>query len=389
MDRRVFFALFFSVFTTITGVGLVVPLLPVWADQMGASGFAVGLIFGAFSISRTIGLPYFGKASDRRGRKPYIVAGLLGYALISLLFLLAKDVWTLIFVRFLHGFASAMVLPVAQAYVGEITPFGAESRTMGMFNVAMYASLSIGPLLGGVVNEHFGLHTAFILMGVLTFLAFLLAVAFLPPTSTEPRKARLAQQVAYRKMLRDAGVLSLCVFRFAYTVAVGTIWGFMPVYAATRFGMGSTDIGICITTGVAVAGILQTPFGRMADKGDKRIFVLAGGLVMAASVFMFNQVEGFWGLFAVNAAYGVGGGISIPALMGLGVEEGKRLSAMGAVMAIITFSHSLGMMVGSLLAGAVKDFWSLSAAFPMAAVAMLLGAAGFWRLSPRKGKAVS
>ncbi|MEW5735051.1 MAG: MFS transporter [Thermodesulfobacteriota bacterium] len=387
MNRRVFFALFFSVFTTITGVGLVVPLLPVWASQMGASGFAVGLIFGSFSISRTLGLPYFGKASDRRGRKPYIVAGLFGYAFISLLFLFANDVWTLIAIRFLHGFASAAVLPVAQAYVGEITPFGKEARTMGLFNVAMYLSLSVGPLLGGVVNEHFGLHTAFLLMGVLTFAAFLLALISLPPTSTEPRTARLAEQVPYRELLRKKGVLALCLFRFVYTVCVGVIWGFMPVLASREFGMGSTAIGVCITMGVFTAGVLQTPLGYAADRSDKRVFVVLGGLFMAGSVYYYNRVSGFWGLFAANAAFGVGGGISMPALMGLGVEQGKREKAMGAIMALITLFHSLGMFVGAQLAGLVMDVWSLPAAFPVAAAIMAAGTLAFWALCPGEAKA--
>ena len=91
IDKKIFGTLFFSIFATVTGVGIVVPLLPVYAHHAGASGFAIGLIFGSFSLSRTLFLPYFGRLSDRKGRKPLIVPGLLAYALISALFLFYQE----------------------------------------------------------------------------------------------------------------------------------------------------------------------------------------------------------------------------------------------------------------------------------------------------------
>jgi DHA1 family multidrug resistance protein-like MFS transporter len=75
LDHKIFGILFFSLFVTVTGVGIVVPLLPVYAHDLGASGFYIGLIFGAFSLSRTLFLPYFGRLSDRKGRKRIILPG--------------------------------------------------------------------------------------------------------------------------------------------------------------------------------------------------------------------------------------------------------------------------------------------------------------------------
>ena len=111
IDQKIFATLLFSVFANVTGVGIVVPLLPIYAHELGASGFYVGLIFGSFSLSRTLCMPYFGRLSDRKGRKPFIMPGLMGYAVISIAFIFSNNVTTLIIIRFFHGVASAMLMP--------------------------------------------------------------------------------------------------------------------------------------------------------------------------------------------------------------------------------------------------------------------------------------
>ncbi|MCK5098325.1 MAG: MFS transporter, partial [Desulfobacteraceae bacterium] len=138
-QKKVFVTLFFTIFITVTGVGIVVPLLPIFAHELGASGLYIGMVFGSFSISRTILLPVFGRLSDKKGRKPFILAGLLGYAVTSLAFMFTTSVESLIIVRFFQGIASAMIMPVVQAYVGEITDKGSEGYSMGLFNMSMFA----------------------------------------------------------------------------------------------------------------------------------------------------------------------------------------------------------------------------------------------------------
>ena len=161
LNKSIFSTLFFSIFATVTGVGIVVPLLPVYAHDLGAGGLYIGLIFGAFSLSRSVLMPYFGRQSDKKGRKPYIVPGMFAYTLISIAFVFSKNINSLIVLRFVQGAASAMLLPVIQAYVGDITPRGREGFTMGIFNMSLFLGLSLGPLLGGVIKDHFSLNAAF------------------------------------------------------------------------------------------------------------------------------------------------------------------------------------------------------------------------------------
>ena len=293
LEKKIFVTLFFSIFTAVTGAGIVVPLLPVYAHNLGASGLYIGLIFGAFSLSRTFFLPYFGRSSDKRGRKPYIVTGMLCYALISFSFVLADSVETLIGIRFLQGIASAMIMPATQAYIGDITPENKEGLTMGLFNMSTFIGLSIGPMVGGVLNDRFNLDAAFISMGVLSSIGFFLSMFLLPPARTEQVLAFNVKPVSWLYLLQDRYIDGIFIFRFVYTACIGIIWGFLPVYADSEFALSSSYIGFLVMTGIFTSGVLQAPMGYLADRNNKRLMIILGGLVIIFSMFLYEWSERF------------------------------------------------------------------------------------------------
>lgn len=381
LDKAVFGTLFFSVFATITGVGIVVPLLPVYARSLGAGGFAIGLIFGAFSLSRVFFLPYFGRLSDRRGRKPLIVPGLLAYTLISFAFMVSSDIAALIAVRFFQGIASAMLLPVIQAYIGDITPEGREGFTMGLFQMSLFFGLSLGPVLGGIINDRFGLNAAFMGMGTLSLFGFLLSMVLLPPARSERVVRRGRPPVEWRRLLQSREIAALFTFRFAYTSCIGIIWGFLPVLAAGEFSLTSAAIGFLVMLGILVSGMIHMPMGYVADRVNKKALVVGGGLFVSYAVVSYAWADSVIELILASVAFGIGGGICMPALMAAAVTVGDRKDAMGSVMALLTVAHSLGMLAGSMFAGLMMDLVRLRAAFPLGAILMLAGALSFWLLS--------
>lgn len=381
IDKKIFSALFFSIFAAVTGIGIVVPLLPVYAHDLGASGLYIALIFGGFSISRTIFLPMFGRWSDKKGRKPFLTVGLFFYFIISLAFIFARDLNSLVILRIIQGAASAMIMPVAMAYVGDITPKGREGATMGIFNMSVFLGLSIGPLLGGAISDMFSLQAAFAWMGALAFGAFCLSGVFLPPVHSERVVSAGFHAIPWKQLILDFSILRLFIFRMVYATCIGIIWGFLPVYGAVSFGLSSAAIGTLVMLGVAVNGVIHVPMGMVADHLDKRKLVIGGGVIAAAGISVMGWAQGFWGLFFASAVFGIGGGIAMPSLMALAVVSGNQNTAMGAVMAMITIAHSLGMLLGSLFAGVMMDFFGLQIAFPSGAVIMLAGVAGFIALT--------
>lgn len=372
LDKKIFGTLFFSIFAAVTGVGIVVPLLPIWAHDLGASGLYVGLIFGAFSISRTFFLPYFGRLSDLKGRKPIILPGFFAYAVISVAFIFSDAVNTLIIIRFFHGIASAMLMPVIQAYIGDITPQGREGATMGLFNMSLFLGLSLGPLIGGVIKDYFSLQASFICMGSLALLGFFLSLFLLPPTRSERGLTNRDKSFSWKTLLGDRPLAGLLLFRFAYVFCIGILWGFIPLYANIKFEASGSLIGVLIMLGIFISGLLHIPMGYIADRISKKLMVVVGGLIVSYAILSFEWAGQVQDLVLASIFFGLGGGIAMPALMAMAILRGSKANAMGSVMALMTVAHSLGMLSGALLGGLMMDFFQLSWAFPLGAIVMII-----------------
>jgi DHA1 family multidrug resistance protein-like MFS transporter len=373
IDKKIFITLFFALFATVTGVGIVVPLLPVYAHNLGASGLYIGLIFGSFSISRTCLLPYFGRLSDRTGRKPIIVIGLLAYAVVSVAFLLSTKVSHLIVIRFFQGMASAMIMPVIQAYVGDLAPAGREGYVMGLFNVSLFIGLSVGPLAGGALNDHLSFESSFICMGVLSLVGFFLCLCLLPSRRNEAVMRKGRAPLRWRVIIGDRVMIGLIVFRMVYTAGIGIIWGFLPVLANIKFDLSSLETGFLVMLCVLVSGLVQTPMGYVADRYNRKIMVIWGGVLAGLSILAFCWTDSMAGLITASIFFGLGGGTAMPAHNAMAVVKGHQSASMGSVMALITMGHSLGMLVGALAAGLMMDWFELRWAFGMGAVMIAVG----------------
>ena len=383
---RIFLTLFSAVFVTTMGAGLVAPLLPVYAHELGAEALEVGLIFGSFSLTRSLFVPYFGQWSDRRGRKPFIVVGLFGYFLVSLAFAAMEGVWSLVAIRLAQGFASAMVLPVAQAYVGDLTPTGSEGRMMGVFNVALYFGLSAGPVLGGVLKDWAGIDASFLSMGALALFGFLLSLVLLPrekKNRTEDAAAaksgsRRPAGPGYRALLETPAVRALFLFRVTFTTAIGITWTFLPLGAGTRLGLSSSAIGFVVMVSVLVAALCQAPMGYLADRIDKGLMVGIGGVMGVGAMLFLNEASTFWSLVLANGLFGLAGGVAFPPVMALGVIEGRSARAMGSLMGVLALAHSLGMLAGPVLGGFFIDWVAFDWVFRLGAGIIALGTLIFW-----------
>lgn len=128
---------------------------------------------------------------------------------------------------------------------------------------------------------------------------------------------------------------------------------------------------------VFISGLIHTPMGILADRLNRVAMVAIGGVMTSAAILSFGWARGFWDLFLANVLFGLGGGVAMPALMALAVSKGNKTEAMGSVMALLTMAHSLGMLIGSLLAGVTMDIFQLRQAFPFGSLIMMIGVGAF------------
>jgi len=376
MQRQIFIALFIAVFAATLGMGIVAPLLPLYAQRYGAQGLAIGLIFASFSISRTILLPFIGRISDKRGRKVFISLGLLLLIFTSLGYVVSRSIEALIITRMLQGIAAALVIPIALAYMGGITPRGKEGVSMGMFNIFFFAGLATGPILGGIVKDVMGVEFSFYSMGVVALAGFFLTLFFLPESSVARHTPHHFGD-SLRWILEADRIKGIYLFRLFFAVGIGLTWSFLPIYGHDVMGLTSSYIGLVISLNILVATILQAPCGILADRFNKEGLVILGGCLAATALSLIPLTRNFAELLAVNILWGVGGGFAMPALSALAVEEGKRVGGMGTVMSILVMCHSIGMIIGPLLAGVIAEFLNITLVFFSAAFTGLIGVGVF------------
>jgi MFS family permease len=124
--------------------------------------------------------------------------------------------------------------------------------------------------------------------------------------------------------------------------------------------------------GVFISGLIHVPMGYLADRMSKKLMVSAGGLLISYAIFSFVWSDCIKDLVIATVIFGLGGGISMPALMAMAVLKGSEINAMGSIMALMTVAHSLGMLCGALVGGLMMDFFQLRWAFPLGAVVMMI-----------------
>jgi MFS family permease len=359
--NRILTVLFIAIFSSMLGVGIIVPILPLYAETLGANGLWLGAIFAIFNLARSAAMPVVGRISDRLGRKRFISSGLLIYTLSSLGYIYAGSAPELFVVRFIQGASSAMIIPIAMAFIADISPPDQEGNYMGIFSVALFLGFGSGPLIGGFCKDYASMEVNFLIMGGLCLLALVLVTIYLPRSSSIQRPAP-PLEVPFAAMFKSRTIMGICVYRFSNAFCRGSIMAFVPLYAHNTLSLSGSQIGMVIASSILITAALQMPFGRVADKVDRKMLITAGGVLYFVLVPLIPLTRNFSQLLTLNAALGFLGAISLPAASALTVTEGKQFG-MGTAMAIFNVAMSAGLGIGPLLSGTILDLWSLPGVF--------------------------
>ena len=375
MIKKVFPILALAMFASMLGVGIVSPFLPLYSQKMGATGIWVGIIFGIFSVSRVLVMPFTGRLSDRKGRKLFLSIGLVCYAIISVAYIWASSILHLIIIRLLHGVASGMILPIAIASIGELSPKGEEGKWMGYANAAFFGGFAVGPLLGGMVADYFGTNTAFLTMASLNMLAFLLILFFL--TEGNQEGATTVFKLSLKEISASRIIRGLFSYRVAYAIGRGTFMTFLAIFGTSILDLSQADVGIVLTTHMILVSVSQPYLGHFADKFSRRAMVVIGGSINFMFLALIPVTQSYWQILFLCIIGSFGAAISMPAATAMTVEEGRKGFGMASTMSLLMIAMGIGMAVGPTIAGAISDALNINAAFYFASLMSFAGTALF------------
>ena len=382
--RRIYNVLFISVFATMLGLGIVSPLLPIYAENLGATGIWLGVIFSAFALSRSVFMPIIGRISDRRGRKWIILTGMSAYAALSLAYLIAGSVYSLTAVRFAHGLASAMVVPIAMAYIADLSEKGKEGSHMGNFSISMFLGMGVGPLLGGFLNDTFGMPSVFYAMAGLSAFATLLVAISLPEAKPGGFALPDAPSTPMPALITLPVMQGVMVFAFISALGRGGMMVFVPVFGPL-IAISPFEVGIVLSANTFLMALLQVPIGRLTDTGNKVALIVAGSTIAAIALAVIPLTHSFLPLLLITSLIGVGGAIQQPAIMALTVDAGRTIG-MGTSMGAYNTVFSIGMIIAPLMGGAFMDFVGIEAVFYVGGAISLIGTVIFAAMMQRSAR---
>ena len=340
-------SLYLSIFSAMLGLGIVAPLMPIYARELGATTLILGFIYSSFSIARTTFTPIVGFVSDKFGRKPFILLGLISYSVVSILYIFARDPGDLIVIRFFHGLSSAMVIPCAMAYVSQLAPRGEEGRTISSFNMALLGGIGFGPFLGGVIKDIFGFKLAFISMSILTVLAFFAAISI----------PNIKDRSGFRLKIKRP-LISIMIFRFSTAIRLALIIAFFPVL----INLSGYQVGLVISTIVLMNAFSQKFFGRFVDRFDRVRLAIFGSFVSTVLFMTLPFTREFKIVLMIATFMGIFNGLSMCSASAIAVSLG-RIYGHGTVMGLFNTSMGLAMIVSPIVAGFIADFTNLVVSF--------------------------
>jgi MFS family permease len=372
MERQTLITLLLSVFIALLGVGIIIPVMPVFAAELGAGGFSLGMIIAAFSVSRGLLQPVVGNLSDIFGRKWFLVTGLFVYGLVGLLIPHATSVVDLITIRGFHGVGSAMIVPIAMAYMSILAPPGQDGRYMGYLNIAVFCGIGCGPIIGGFFSDMWGMASVFYLMAFLSFGAFLLVLRNMPAYVPPRQKGQDGLFASMSKMMHRRRTVGILTARYATMIVMVPTMAFLPLLMADWEGTTGLQIGLVIAGRTLVNAVLQVPFGKLADRCDKVVLLLAGTFCMSAAMLFVPSVGTVWQMVLLYMLLGTGEAMIWPVLGAYASEEGRNHFGHGTMMGVFSLAMSAGVFTGAMLAGYSMDNLGMQWAYYITASAIFV-----------------
>lgn len=365
--------LFFTMVVIMLGFGMVIPVMPFFIKQFGASGKELGALMAVYGITQFIFAPIWGSLSDRLGRKPILMVGVFGNAVAQLFFGLSSELWMLYAARALSGILSAATLPTAMAYVGDTTTQEQRGGGMGIIGASMGIGMVLGPGLGGWLGGS-DLSVPFFLASALSIMALVLIWMVLPEPprlgqtiSPAPKENRMVALI--KAVTGPVGILYL--LSFLLTFGLTNFEAVFGLYAADQYGYGPRQVGAVLTIIGLLSALVQGGLiGPLIRRIGEVAIIRWAMLLSAAGFVLMTLPDTYLQVFLATGFF-----ITFNSLLNPSVASllSKRTPyQQGITMGINNSFLSLGRIAGPLWAGFAYDA-RINLPYFSGAMVMLLG----------------
>ncbi|MCB2199631.1 MFS transporter [bacterium] len=380
MKRSPLVIILMSVFIALVGFGIVIPLIPVYAERYGASGMEVGLLIMIYSLMQFIFAPIAGRLSDRIGRRPVIIAALLLTSASYVLFAMADSLLMLFVSRALAGLGGADIT-VAQAYIADVTPPEKRARGMGLFGAAFGVGFIIGPALTALtvpIAEWMPPIIAAVLAGGTSIFAL-----FALP---EPERHR---ERGPRNILPSSGIsrtlLIIFGFNFIIVFTQSMLQSMVVLFNVHQFNWSEMENGAFLAMiGVVAASIQGGLIGKLAKRFGERGLVRYGLLIAATGLFLISRAGSVWFLIGGAAVNAIGFAVMLPSMSSL-VSRKSPADRQGQSLGTFQSTGSMARILAPVAGGFLYDtFQPTTPFFTGALIAFAAGFASFSLLGGKK-----
>ncbi|HVC20097.1 MAG TPA: MFS transporter [Vicinamibacterales bacterium] len=370
--RRPLLIIFLTVFVNLIGFGIIIPLLPFYAQTFGASPLAVGLLFAAYSLSQLIAAPALGDFSDRWGRRPILIFSLLGTVVSFVMLALAQSLWLLFLARVVDGLSGGNI-STARAYIADITEAEDRAKAYGLIGAAFGLGFILGPALGGLFARISYTAPIWVAAG-LTLVATGLAWFWLPETVHKGKAGGLSPFRVLPEALKRPGLRLLLGADFLYWFSFAVYQTTFALFGAMRFHFDASMTGYLLAGFGAIGVVVQVGLvGPVVKRFGERWTLIAGlvcGALGLASAAWAPSTLAF-AFTLIPAAVGVG--LCNPSLSSL-LSRAAHAEEQGRVQGAAGSLESLGRTLGPVWGNGALERFSAGTAYTSAAAVLLVTA---------------
>ena len=356
MKNKPLFAIFLIVFIDLLGFGLILPLLPYYAETFGASDTVIGLLVASYAAAQLIGAPLLGRFSDRWGRKPVLLVSLAGTLVGFLLLGFAQTLLVLFLARILDGLTGGNI-SVAQAYITDVTDEDSRAKGLGLIGAAFGLGFILGPATGGTLSQ-FGYAVPALAAAGLVTVNLLMVAFWLPESLSEAQRQEMAAEEQPRitlsaliEALKRPFSGPLLITRFIFGLAFSLFQTIFSLYALRRFNLDAQQTGYILAYVGLLAAIVQGGLiGVLTKRFKEDLLIILSVAIMALSLLAWGFAPSVTVLLIILAPTALAGGV-LNTVISSALTKTVRQREVGGLLGLSASLESLTRVVAPTLGG--------------------------------------